>query len=141
MPLNKETKSNQTNGFKYCYVSLEIQLSISHLVSNSSISPRDRTLSGATTPGKSAPRSDGNERMLHIPQIFKTGASQLNFLTSYPGHSLGEYNPVQECSRCILDPLLTELCGDKDKEINNTVNECNKQHKSITRTGMTGQAK
>ena len=34
----------------------------------SSIWPIDRTLSGATTPGQSEPRSDGNLGVLSIPQ-------------------------------------------------------------------------
>ena len=34
----------------------------------SSIWPIDRALSGATTPGKSGPGSDGNDGVLHIPQ-------------------------------------------------------------------------
>ena len=37
-------------------------------MSNSSIWPIDRTLSGATTPGQSGPESDGNEGVLRIPQ-------------------------------------------------------------------------
>ena len=36
----------------------------------SSIWPIDWTLSGATTPGQSGPESDGNERVLCIPQSF-----------------------------------------------------------------------
>ena len=47
----------------------------------SSIWPIDRTLSGATTPGKSGPG------VLRIPQSI-TGASPLDFLVSYPGHLL-----------------------------------------------------
>ena len=38
------------------------------LMSNSSIWPIDRTLSGATTPGQSWPGSNGNEGVLRIPQ-------------------------------------------------------------------------
>ena len=37
-------------------------------MSNSSIWPIDRILSGANTLGKSGPRSDGTERVLCIPQ-------------------------------------------------------------------------
>ena len=37
-------------------------------MSNSSIWLIVKTLSGDTTPGKSGPRSDGNEGVLHIPQ-------------------------------------------------------------------------
>ena len=35
-------------------------------MSNSSIWPIDKTLSGATTPGQSGPGSKGNEGVLHI---------------------------------------------------------------------------
>ena len=48
-----------------------------------------RTLSGATTPSQSGPGSDGNEGVLRIPQgscIF--GTLPLDYLLSYPGHSL-----------------------------------------------------
>ena len=45
-------------------------------ISNSSIWPIYRTLSGATTLGQGRPGSDGNERVLHIPQSFSiTGIS------------------------------------------------------------------
>ena len=52
-------------------------------MSNSSIWPIDRTLSGATTPGQSRPRSDGIERVFRIFQ-------RLECLESYPGQSLEE---------------------------------------------------
>ena len=67
-----------------------IQFSINHSfahslnVQNSSIWPMGKTLSGATTPGLSGPGSNGNERVLHIPQSSRTGASP-----SDAGHSLG----------------------------------------------------
>ena len=51
----------------------------------------DRTLSDATTPGKNAPESDDNKRVLSILQSSSiTGASPADCLVSYPGHSLGE---------------------------------------------------
>ena len=57
-------------------------------MSNSSICPLDRTLSGATTPGQSGPGSNGNEGLLRIPQSYNiTGASQSNCLMLYPRHS------------------------------------------------------
>ena len=56
-------------------------------MSNSSIWPIDRTLSSATTPGQSRPGSNGNERVLHIPQSI-TGALPSDCLVSYPGHLL-----------------------------------------------------
>ena len=66
-------------------------------MSNSSIWPMDRTLSGATTPGQSGPGSDGNERVLRIPQSSSIAeASSLDCLVSYPGHSLGDFYPFEE---------------------------------------------
>ena len=55
---------------------------------NSSIWPIDRTLSGATTLGQSGPGSNGNKEVLHIHQISKAGASPLDGLMLYLGHSL-----------------------------------------------------
>ena len=58
-------------------------------MSNSSIRPIDRTLSGATTQGQSGPGSDSNEGVLHIPQISSiTEASPSDHLMSYSGHLL-----------------------------------------------------
>ena len=46
------------------------------------------TLSGATTPGKNGPGSEGIEGVLHIPQNFSiTGTSPSYCLESYPGYS------------------------------------------------------
>ena len=100
--------------FKYCYVSLTIQLNISHLFTQlndqtvlfltiqfninhlfalslnvkSSIWPIDRTLSGATSPGQSGPGSNGNEGVLCIPQSSSiTRTSPSDCLMSYPGHT------------------------------------------------------
>ena len=58
-------------------------------MSDSSISPTDRTLSCATTPGQSGLGIDGSEGVLHIPQcssIPETSSS--NCFVSYPRHSL-----------------------------------------------------
>ena len=49
----------------------------------------NRRLSCTTTPEQSGPKSNGIEGVLHIPQIFKAGASLSDGLLSYPGHSLG----------------------------------------------------
>ena len=50
----------------------------------SSIWPIDRTLSGATAPGQSWPGSDGNERVLRIPQSSSiTETSTSDCLVSY----------------------------------------------------------
>ena len=55
----------------------------------SSIWPIDRTLSGATTPGKSGPGSNGNEEVKSISQSSSiTGTSPSDCLVSNPGHSL-----------------------------------------------------
>ena len=51
-------------------------------MSNSTIWPIDRTLSGATYPGQSGPENNGNERVLHIAQISKTG--WLGFMAYQP---------------------------------------------------------
>ena len=51
-------------------------------------------LSGATTPGHSGPGSNGNERVLCIPQSSSiTGTSPSDCFVAYPGHSLGESYP------------------------------------------------
>ena len=53
-------------------------------MSNSSIWPIDKTLSGATTLGQSRPGSNGNERVLRIPQSSSiTGATPSDCLVSY----------------------------------------------------------
>ena len=57
----------------------------------------DRTLSGATNPGKSEPGSNGNEGVLCISQSSSiTGASPSDCLVSYLGHSLGKFYPSAE---------------------------------------------
>ena len=77
-------------------------------MSNSSIWPIDKTLSGATTPGQSGPGSDGNEGALHIPQSSSiTGASSSDCLVSYTGHSFRGPTSLQRCSQCILQPWPT----------------------------------
>ena len=70
---------SQLNGPKYCYVSLTIQLKISHLFKHS-LNVKlfyliHRTLSGANTSDQSGPWSDGNEGVLHISQSSRAGAS------------------------------------------------------------------
>ena len=44
-------------------------------MSNSSIWHIDKTLSGITTPSQNAPGSNGNEGVLHIPQITEAESS------------------------------------------------------------------
>ena len=63
----------------------------------SSIWPRDRILSGATTPGQRGSGRNGNEGVLRIPQSFSiTEASPSDCLVSYLGHSLKESYPSAE---------------------------------------------
>ena len=58
-------------------------------MSNNSIQPIDRNLSGTTIPGHSRSGSDGNEGVLCIPQRSSiTGASPSDCFVSYRGHSL-----------------------------------------------------
>ena len=61
-------------------------------MSNKSIWPIDRILSGAPTPSQTRPGwSDVIEGVLGIPQSYCiTGASPSDCLMAYPGHSLGE---------------------------------------------------
>ena len=73
-------------------------------MSNSSIRPIDRTLLGATTPGRSGPESNVNERVLCISQNFRTGASpsdHLMFIFKTLVEGRGNLTPQQICSQCI----------------------------------------
>ena len=68
----------------------------------------DRTLSNATTPALSGPRSDGNEEGLCIPQSSSISrASPSDCLVSYLGREAGGLTPPQICGRCILQFLPT----------------------------------
>ena len=73
-------------------------------MSNSSICPIDRTLSGATTPGQSGPGSDGNEGVLHIPQSSKTGASLPDGLMLYPGQLSDESYSCRDAVSVFYSP-------------------------------------
>ena len=55
---------------------------------NSSIWTINGTLTDTTNPGQSGPRSNSNERVLHIFQNFKLELTIRCSLVSYPGHSL-----------------------------------------------------
>ena len=121
----------QLNGSKYCYVSLThqsfvytqltdqtvlfltIQFNLTHLfahwISNSSIWPKDRTLTRATTPGLSRPGNDGNKRVLRIPQNSSiTGASPSYSLMSYQDTRWWGFYPSAEMqwvySTALTDP-------------------------------------
>ena len=96
-----------------------IQLSIRTLFS--SIWPRDRTLSGASTPGQIGPCSDGNEQLLRISQSSSiTGTSTSNCLVSLSGHSGSEVLPL--CRKAVsvfhspnqLGKLEDNVDGDND---------------------------
>ena len=66
-------------------------------MSNRSIWHIVRTLSGATSPGRSGPRSDGIEEVLRIPQSSSiTGVSPSDCLVSNPGFWLRESYPSAE---------------------------------------------
>ena len=66
-------------------------------ISNSSIRPIDKTLSGATTPSQSGPGNDANEGVHRIPQSSSiTGTSTSDCLVSYTGHLLLESYPSSE---------------------------------------------
>ena len=56
----------------------------------------DRAPTGVTTPGQSGPGSNGNEGVLHIPQIFKAEASPSDCFMSYPRQLLGGFYPSTE---------------------------------------------
>ena len=57
-------------------------------ITNSSIQPIDRNLTGTNISGQSALGSNDNEGVLHIPQNFMNGIFKSDGLVSYPGHSL-----------------------------------------------------
>ena len=66
-------------------------------MSNSSIWPIGRALSGATTPEQSGLGSDGNEGILCVSQSSNiTEASPSDCFVSYPGYLLGGSYPSCE---------------------------------------------
>ena len=77
----------------------------------------DRTLPGATIPSQSGPGSNGNERVLLVPQSPSiTGTSPSDGFVPYPGHSLeGGLTPLQRCSRFILQLQPTGQNGSGDQ--------------------------
>ena len=81
-------------------------------MSNNSIWPIDRTLSGAITLDQSGPGSNGNEGLLCIPQSSSiTGASSSKCLMSYLRTLIGwgGLTLLHRCSWCILQLQLTGL--------------------------------
>ena len=108
-------------------------------MSNSSIWPIDRTLSGATTPAQSGPGSDGNQGILCIPKDSSiTGASLSECLTLYQDTSFlggeGGLTSLQRSSRCILQPQPTGQARksglEKDVVLINIKNQRDQQRKS-----------
>ena len=96
----------QLNDFKYCYIAITIK----HQSFDDTICciwPIDRTLSGATTPGRSGPGSYGNTP--HFPNLqgWSLTIRLLNVISwTFVGKGL---TPRQICSRCILQPWPTGL--------------------------------
>ena len=83
----------------FSHYSTGTQFSVQFSISTqfSSISPIDKTLSNATTLGQSGPGSNGNERVICIPQSSSiTGASPSDCFVSYPEHLLRESYPSAE---------------------------------------------
>ena len=81
----------QTNIKTVLFQTIEFNISTQF----SSIWPIVRVLSGATTPGQSESGSDGNKAVFHILQSSSiSGASHLDSLVSYPGHSNGGVVPL-----------------------------------------------
>ena len=77
----------------------------------SSIWPIARILSGATTPSQTGPGSDGNEGVLHIPQISSiTGTSLSDCFVSHPGHLLGGLLPLCREGFYLQISCLESLC-------------------------------
>ena len=65
----------------------------------------DRTPTSTTTPSLSGPGSNGNAGVFHIALELEPHVP-----CTYPRHSLRwGLTPLQRCSRCILQPQLTEL--------------------------------
>ena len=67
-------------------------------MSNSSIWPIDRNLSGAITPGQSGSGSVGNEEILHIPQHYRSLTIRLFTVISRTFIGWGSLTPLQRCS-------------------------------------------
>ena len=73
-------------------------------------------ISGATTPGKSGPGSDGNEGVPHIPQSsYITGTSLSDYLVSYLGHSLAG---LPLCKGAVDDFYSPSRLGHKNVSMN-----------------------
>ena len=74
------------------------------------------TLSCATTPGQSGPRSIGNEEILCIPQSSSiTEASPSDCLVSYQGHSVEGSYPFPE-KQSVYSTALADWAKERKKE-------------------------
>ena len=102
--VNTSCRCTQLNDLTVLFLTIQFSMSFvcSHFKwSNSSTWPIDRTLTGDTTPGQSGTGSNGNEEVLHIPQISNiTTAPPSDFLVSYPRHlcvcvCVGSYPPTE----------------------------------------------
>ena len=87
------------NGFKYCYVSLTIQFSITHLFSLFKCQTVlfDQQIGPYLVPplGARVDRSsNGNEGVLHIPKSSRARASASGSFVSYLGHPFDEMRRV-----------------------------------------------
>ena len=94
----------QLNDSKYCYLLLVIQFYICYFLytvkwSNGSIYPLRWTLLGTIISSQRQSGSHSNEGVVHVPQSFKNGASPVDSLVSYPGHSWVSY--LQRSSQLI----------------------------------------
>ena len=91
-----------------------------------------KTLSGAAIPYQSEPGSNGNERVLQIPQSSDTEASLSDCFVSYPGDLLwGCLTLLQRCSQCILQPQTTGLSINiAFRNTKNSINSYTKRIKS-----------
>ena len=81
-------------------------------MSNSSIGPIDRTLSGATTLGQSGPGSNGNEEVFHIPEAVALLEPQHQMVLCHIQDTLREGRGLiflQRYSQCISQSQLTGL--------------------------------
>ena len=94
--------------FKYCYITVTICL---HTVC--SIWPINRSRSGATTPGQSAPWEQRQwTGTSHSPNLLDWSFAISWFNVMDRTLFSGGFTPLQRCSLCILKPLMTELiCG------------------------------
>ena len=75
---------------------------------NRSIWPLDNTQTGINTPGQSGPWSNGDEWVLHTPQISRTGDTIRCGLLSYTGHlflRVGSLLSLRVYSQRILSPV------------------------------------